>query len=278
MRYSFKTSPHETTWPEIRDVWLEAERIPLFEAGWTFDHFYPLTGNSAGPCLEGWITLTALAPLTHRLRLGVMVSSNTYRHPALLANMAATLDVVSEGRLEIGIGAGWNQEEHDAYGMELPPLGERFDRLEEACQVLHLLLTEPVVDFTGRHYKLTSAHCEPKPVQRPRPPLVIGGKGERRTLRIAARWADQWNYPGGSPEELRHKTEVLHRHCADVGRDPAEIEVSVQLRAAADPGETAELAAAYAEAGAGHVSVMLVRPYTPAVLEPTAEALAGVTP
>ncbi|MGH8875549.1 MAG: LLM class F420-dependent oxidoreductase, partial [Acidimicrobiia bacterium] len=210
MRCSFKTSPQNTTWQAMRDVWRAADQIEVFDAGWTFDHFYPIFSDSTGPCLEGWTVLAALATETSRLRLGVMVSGNTYRHPAVLANMAATLDVVSEGRLEIGLGAGWNEEEHAAYGIELPPLRERFDRFDEALEVVHLLLTEEVATFEGRHYRLTEARCEPKPIQRPHPPIVVGGRGERRTLRAAARWADHWNYPGGDPDDLRHRIQVLH--------------------------------------------------------------------
>jgi F420-dependent oxidoreductase-like protein len=274
MRISFKTSPFNTDWPSLRDMWREADRIDTYDAGWTFDHFYPLSEDPRGPCLEGWMLLPALAVEAPRLRLGVMVSGNTYRHPAVLANMAATADVISEGRLELGIGAGWHEEEHRAYGIDLPPLKERFDRLEEACQVLHLLLTQEIADFEGRYYRLRRARCEPKGVQKPRPPLVIGGAGERRTLRIAARWADQWNYPGGEPDDFRRRIEVLHHHCAEIGRDPSEIEVSVQFGAEEQPAETGEKAAAFGEAGADHVIVYFRAPYDPGLLGPTAEAVA----
>src|SRR3972149_6630996 len=128
MRLSFKTAPQHTTWAALRDLWVEADDIDVFDAGWTFDHFYPLLGDTDGPCLEGWTVTTALAAITTRLRLGLMVVGNTYRHPAVLANMAAALDQVSNGRLELGIGAGWHQAEHDAYGIALPPLQERVDR------------------------------------------------------------------------------------------------------------------------------------------------------
>jgi F420-dependent oxidoreductase-like protein len=226
MRISFKTVPQDTDWAPMRDVWVAADDIDVFSAGWNFDHFYPiLQADRTGPCFEAWTMLAALAGVTRRLRLGVMVTGNPYRHPAVLANMAASLDVIAGGRLEIGLGAGWNEEESTAYGIDLPPLRERFDRLEEACEVIDLLLTREVASFAGVYYRLTDARCEPKPVQRPRPPLVIGGGGEKRTLRIAARFADQWNLTGGTPEVLAHKIEVLHGHCADVGRDPAEIEI-----------------------------------------------------
>ena len=275
MRVSFKTVPQDTDWESMRDVWVAADDIEVFSAGWNFDHFYPiLQADRTGPCFEGWTMLAALAGVTRRLRLGVMVTGNPYRHPAVLANMAASLDVISGGRLEIGLGAGWNEEESAAYGIELPPLRERFDRLEEACEVIDLLLTREVSSFTGTYYRLADARCEPKPVQRPRPPLVIGGAGEKRTLRIAARFADQWNIPGATPELLAHKIEVLHRHCADVGRDPAEIEVSVQVRAVSDAAAVADTAAALVEAGAQHVIVGFRAPYDASRLEPIAHALA----
>src|ERR1039458_6055610 len=179
MRFAFKTAPQNTTWPDMLAVWKEADDIAIFESGWTFDHFYPIFSDSAGPCLEGWTTLAALAQATRRLRLGALVTGIHYRHPAVLANMAATLDIVSGGRLELGIGAGWNEEESGAYGIELGGPAERSDRFEEACQVIVSLLTRETTDFAGRYYQLTSARCEPKPVQQPHPPIVIGGSGAR---------------------------------------------------------------------------------------------------
>jgi F420-dependent oxidoreductase-like protein len=277
-RFSFKTVPQDTAWAPMRDVWIAGDDNELFSAGWNFDHFYPiLQRDRTGPCFEGWTMLAALAGVTRRVRLGVMVTGNPYRHPALLANMAASLDVISGGRLELGIGAGWNEEESAAYGIDLPPLRERFDRLEEACAVLHLLLTEETASFDGVHYRLTDARCEPKPVQRPRPPIVIGGGGEKRTLRIAARWADQWNAPGATPDVLAHKITVLHGHCADVGRDPAEIEISVQVRSDGDPQAVADEAAALVAAGAQHVIVGFRAPFDASRLEPIAHALAGIS-
>src|SRR3984893_10972895 len=136
VRFAFKTSPQNTTWSHMLAVWREADHIDVYESGWTFDHFYPILSDPTGPCLEGWITLTALAQATQRLRLGTLVTGIHYPHPAGLANMAAALDIVSDGRLELGIGAGWNEEESGAYGIELGTIKERFDRFEEACQVL----------------------------------------------------------------------------------------------------------------------------------------------
>ncbi len=273
MKVSFKTAPMHSDWPSIRDVWVEADDIDVFVGGWTFDHFTPLRGDESGPCLEGWMLLASLATITSRLRLGVMVSGNTYRHPAVLANMAATADVVSDGRLDLGIGAGWFAPEHEAYGIELPPLRERFDRFDEAVEVIHLLLTQPVSDFEGAYYHLQGARCEPKPVQQPRPPLVIGGGGERRTLRTAARWADHWNFPsmGFDLEAFRRKRAVLENWCEQLGRPVEEIEVSIQF-AAGQPASLPEKLTQVAEAGADHAVVALPAPHRVADLVAVAEA------
>src|SRR4051794_17477372 len=167
MRFGFKTSPQNTTWAEMLAVWKVADEIPLFESGWTFDHFYPIFSDSTGPCLEGWTVTTALAQATNRLRLGLLVTGIHYRHPAVLANIATALDHVSHGRLEIGVGAGWNEEESEAYGIELGSLTERFDRFDEAVEVLVSLLTNETTTFSGKYYELAGARNEPKPVQRP---------------------------------------------------------------------------------------------------------------
>ena len=220
MRFAFKTSPQNTTWADMLAVWREADDIDVYESGWTFDHFYPIFSDSTGPCLEGWTTLTALAQATERLRVGVLVTGIHYRHPAVLANMAAALDIVSGGRLELGIGAGWNEEESGAYGIELGTIKERFDRFEEACQVLIGLLSQETTDFDGKYFQLKDARNEPKGPQRPHPPICIGGSGEKRTLRITARYAQHWNFVGGPPEEFARKRDVLASHCADIGRDP----------------------------------------------------------
>src|SRR6202167_3023844 len=173
MRFAFKTAPQHTTWADMLAVWQAADDIDVFESGWTFDHFYPIFSDTTGPCLEGWMTLTALAQATRRLRLGTLVTGIHYRHPAVLANMAATLDIVSGGRLQLGIGAGWNEEESGAYGIPLGTPRERSDRFEEACEVIAGLLTQETFSFTGSFYQLASARCNPKPVQRPHPPICI---------------------------------------------------------------------------------------------------------
>ncbi|HLT61412.1 MAG TPA: LLM class flavin-dependent oxidoreductase, partial [Microlunatus sp.] len=196
-------------------------------------------------------------------------------HPALLANMAATVDVISDGRLELGVGAGWNQIECDAYGIELPPMRERFDRFDEGVQAIIALLTEPVANFAGRYVTLTDAYCEPKPVQRPHPPVVIGGRGPKRTLLAAARWAQQWNTIVEDVQTWSGLKQVLLQHCADVGRDPAEITCSVNVRMESedDLGAAVEEAARYGEAGVDLVIVNLPQDATPAILEPLATAL-----
>jgi len=187
MRFAIKTAPQHTSWPDMLAVWQAADQIELFESGWTFDHFYPIFSDSTGPCLEGWTVTTALAQATRRIRVGVLVTGIVYRHPAILANMAAALDVVSNGRLELGLGAGWNEQECEAYGIELGTLTERFDRFDEALEVIVSLLTRPTTDFKGEYFTLADARCEPKAIQRPHPPVCIGGTGERRTLRSVAR-------------------------------------------------------------------------------------------
>src|SRR6266704_1985460 len=154
MRFAFKTSPQNTTWAGMLAVWQAADDIDVFESGWTFDHFYPIFSDSSGPCLEGWTTLTALAQATKRLRLGTLVTGIHYRHPAVLANVAATIDIISAGRFELRIGAGWNEEESGAYGIELGSPAERSDRFEEACEVIVSLLTRQTTDFTGKYYQL----------------------------------------------------------------------------------------------------------------------------
>lgn len=275
MRFAFKTSPQHTTWTDMLALWKQADDIEVFESGWTFDHFYPIFSDSTGPCLEGWTTLTALAQATTRLRLGTLVTGIHYRHPAVLANMAAALDIISGGRLELGIGAGWNEEESGAYGIELGSIKERMDRFEEACQVLTSLLSQETTTFNGRYYQLKDARNEPKGPQRPHPPICIGGSGEKRTLRITARYAQHWNFVGGPAEEFARKRDVLAAHCADIGRDPEAITLSAHLFLGPDRnyGQVIENAAALEAEGLDLGIVYIAPPHDPAVLQPLAEAI-----
>ncbi len=202
---------------------------------WFADHFMPDPGGGRdprGPVLECGSVLAALAGAVPRVRIGSLVYGNTYRHPAVLANMAATVDHISQGRFTLGVGAGWQVNEHEQYGIELPPVRQLLDRFVEAVQVLHGLLRQPETTFHGEHYRLTGAVCEPKPVQEPLP-IMIGAKGERRMLRVVAEYADQWN-AWGSPETIAHKSAVLDEHCAAVGRDPKAITRTAQSLVVAD--------------------------------------------
>ncbi|MFD2421534.1 LLM class F420-dependent oxidoreductase [Amycolatopsis pigmentata] len=276
MRFGIKTRPEHTTWERMRDVWVAADDIELFDSAWNWDHFYPLSGDLAGPNLEGWTMLAAMAQATRRIRIGCQVGCMIYRHPAVLANMAATIDIIAQGRLDLGLGAGWYQHECDAYGIELPPLRERFDRFDEGLQVIISLLSKPTTTFEGTYYQLTEARCEPKPVQRPHPPIVIGGRGPKRTLRAVALWAQQWNSINSSVAEWQALKETLLVRCDEVGRNPEEIICSVNVMI--DPergiGPAVEEVAGYREAGADLVIMNLPHRAEPSLLEPLAEALA----
>jgi F420-dependent oxidoreductase-like protein len=273
VRFAIKTRPEHATWAQFRDVWQAADEIDLFESAWNWDHFYPLTGDLTGPNLEAWTMLAAMAQATSRIRLGCQVTGMVYRHPAVLANMAATVDIVSDGRLEIGLGAGWNQMECDAYGIDLPPLRERFDRFDEGVEVIVGLLSDTTTTFDGKYFRLTEARCEPKPVQRPHPPITIGGRGRTRTLRTAARRAQQWNAITQSPDDWSSLKETLVEHCERFGRDPAEITCSVNVRLDEGIGPAAEAAAAYRDAGVDLAIMNLPHQASPDILGPLADAL-----
>ncbi len=260
--FGIKTAPQHTTYDAMLEVWREADEIPSIEHAWLFDHFAPIQGDIDGPCLEGWTTLAALAAETTRLRVGLMVTGNTYRHPAVLAKTAATVDVISHGRLDFGIGAGWNVYEHESMGIPLYTPGQRIRRFGEACEIFKRLFTEPTVTFDGKYYQLNDARCEPKPVQKPYPPFVIGGSGEQLTLRIVAKYADIWNYTGGSVEEFRHKVAVLKQHCEEVGRDFNDIELSFQHRVAeGDFAAAVPVIEDFMTAGATHIVLYLPPPH-----------------
>jgi alkanesulfonate monooxygenase SsuD/methylene tetrahydromethanopterin reductase-like flavin-dependent oxidoreductase (luciferase family) len=195
---------------------------------WTWDHFVPLDGDPKGPMFEAWELLAAWGALTTRVRLGTLVTGNTYRHPPVLAKMVATLDHITNGRAMLGLGAAWHEGEHAMYGIRFPTTAGRLARMDEAARVLRLLLDEPVANFTGKHYVLKDAIAEPKPVQE-RLPLLIGGGGEQKTLRTVAKYADYW-HGHGTPEVIAHKLEVLAAHCAEVGRDVREIKPLTSVR------------------------------------------------
>jgi F420-dependent oxidoreductase-like protein len=256
----------------MREVWKRADDLAVFESGWTFDHLYPLFGDSTDDCMEGWITLTALLSQTHRLRGGVLVTGMVYRHPGVLANMASSLDITSGGRLELGIGAGWNEEECAAFGIELGSMSERFDRFEEGLQVLRGLLTDDRTSFSGRYYQLDNAMNNPKPVQRPLP-VCIGGKGKRRTLPMTAKYAHHWNYSGTEPAEFVECRDVLYQNCADIGRDPSEITCSAIARFDGDAAALRRDVDALAAVDVELVIVSVPKSAPPSVVDDIATAL-----
>ena len=286
--FGIKTSQSNLSYDEILKTWLEADDVPVFEHAWLWDHFIPLRGPVSGAALEAWTLLSALAAKTRRLRLGVMVTNNRARPPAVLAKMAATVDIVSGGRLDFGIGAGAGEQknadlsqvvhrEYDAYGIDIVPAPETLGALGEACTLIKRLWTEDEpFDFDGRHYRLKGAICEPKPVQKPRPPIVIGSAGERLGLRVVAEHADIWNLPvRWEVGEFRRKSAVLDEHCAAIGRDPKEIRRSAQVLVAPsappggrpdlpgrfDPAATITLLAELIRAGADHLVIAPIPPY-----------------
>ena len=224
IRFSVQTPVESTTYAALVRHWQRAEELG-YDAAWLDDHFYGVATPPSDDSLECWTLMAALARETSRLRFGTLVICNNYRHPPLLAKMASTLDHIGGGRLEFGIGAGWYEHEYKAYGYDFPPIGTRLAQLEEALQIVKLMWTEERASFHGRHYRVERAWCNPKPVQQPHPPIMIGGGGEKVLLRLVARYADRWNF-GGSVDEFGQKLAVLERHCAALGRDVAAIEKS----------------------------------------------------
>lgn len=221
--YSFPDSAPERIFDHVIENVLAAERAG-FDLVTVMDHFYQIApiGPEELPMLEGYSTLAAIAARTSTVQLGTLVSGVTYRNPALVAKMVTTLDIISHGRAVLGIGAAWNESEHIGYGFDFPPIGERMDRLEEALEICTSLFREERPTFAGRHYRIEHALNHPRPLQPGGPKILIGGSGERRTLRLVARFADISNW-WGSPDEVRHTSEVLDRHCEAVGRDPSTI-------------------------------------------------------
>ena len=266
--FGIATAPQQVTYHEVQRVWREADPIPEIEHAWLFDHLLPIAGDQRGPIFEGWTLLSALAAQTERLRLGLLVTSNRFRPPAMLAKIAATVDIVSGGRLDFGIGAGsrtsipWARREYDANGLPYHDSAYAVGSLAEACTVIRRLWTEAEpFDFHGRYLNLTGAFGNPKPVQRPHPPIVIGGRSAA-TLRVVAEHADVWNIPGGDIDDVIRRSTLLDRFCAEIGRDPATVTRSIYLSVSYDqPGTTRAAVGEAIAAGFQHVVLGLGAPY-----------------
>jgi F420-dependent oxidoreductase-like protein len=245
VRIGLKLAPQFTTVAELRTVWQVADEVG-FDHVWNFDHFASIREDTTGDIFEAWTLLGAMAEATKRVRIGCMVTGNTYRHPGVLAKMAVTIDHLSGGRLEFGLGAAWAEGEHTMLGLEFGTVGQRIARLEEACRVVKALWTEDRASLEGEWYRLENAIANPKPVQSPYPPIWIGGTGERKTLRVVAEHADVWNCFELEVNEARRLQGVLDDHCRAVGRDPAAVRRSLQLSYGPD---LVERSARYVEAG-----------------------------
>lgn len=226
--FGVHTGLQNTSIPELQDLWTRIEATPSFDWISIWDHFYAADWTGATVCLEAVAAHAALAAATDRVTCGSLVYSIGYRHPAVLANAMATLDQLAPGRIALGLGAGWAKDEYDAYGIPYPPTGVRLDQLEEGVQCVRGLLHDDVTDFDGAYFQLTDARCDPKPAPGA-VPIYVGGGGERRTLAIAARYADGWNVPFLDPDTYSHKVRVLTDHCTRVGRDPASITKTVNV-------------------------------------------------
>lgn len=247
LRFGLKLS-QAATLDTLMAIWRVADDSG-FDHCWNMDHFASLGPDDGLDIFEAWTLLAGMAAHTSHTRIGCSVSGNTYRHPAVLAKAAVTVDQLSGGRLEFGIGAGWAENEHTMLGLPFGTAADRADRLEEALPIIRSLWTEPRTTFTGKQYHLVEAVAEPKPIQSPHPPIWIGGVGRRRTLRLAAEHAAVWNSPGGTPEQVSELSAVLDRHCADIGRDPSEIRRSVQIRVPDTDDDLAEQVRSFVSVG-----------------------------
>jgi len=224
------TEPQQgLSYEEILAAARHAEAVGL-EAFFRSDHYGSFPGSDDHPTTDAWTTLAGVARETDRIRLGTLVSPVTFRHPGSLAKIVGTLDEMSGGRVELGVGSGWNEEEHDQLGLPFPPLGERFDMIEEELQILHGLWREPDGwSFDGRHWQVRDSMLRPKPVQRPHPPIIVGGTGKPRSLRLAAQWADEYNLQGVAPSDIPPHAEALERACAEAGRPPGSVTLSAMI-------------------------------------------------
>ncbi|HVN84980.1 MAG TPA: LLM class F420-dependent oxidoreductase [Candidatus Binatia bacterium] len=289
--FGIQTGQQDTTYQELVDIWKEAEALG-FDSAWNFDHFAPIRGDLNNPCLEGWTLLSALAAHTTKIRIGTLVTGNTYRNPALLAKMATTVDIISGGRLNLGIGAAWFEPEHEAYGFPFFTAKERTERLAESLDVITKLWTVDHPSFAGKFYTLKNAPFNPKPVQQPHPPIVIGGKGKKWVMPLVAKYADGWNVPiGVTPKGIRNRMQIVHDECRRIGRTPCDPEVSAFLilyritdvpvvgsaiglgarlvagkgaqaaMLAGTPKEIIEKIQTYVDAGATHIIVHIEPPY-----------------
>ncbi len=264
IRFGIITAQQNSSFDDILPCWQEAEQLG-FDTAWLFDHFAPLSGPKDGPCADGWTFLPVALARTQRIRGGLMVTANHYRHPAVLANMAAATDLLSGGRLEFGIGAGAPSGEHEMYGLHLGSPRERVERLAEACQLIKSLWTERQTTFEGRFYRLRDAWCEPKPVQRPYPHFVVGAIGERLTMRVAAEHADEWNVSSSTtPDVYARKAEAMAAHLAAIGRAPESLQRSILLRPEGSLPDRAARALEFVRLGVDHLIFMLPEPYRPA--------------
>ncbi|GAA3934446.1 monooxygenase [Amorphoplanes auranticolor] len=270
--FGIMTAPQQVGYGDILRVWQEADAIPEIAHAWLFDHLMPIGGDPAGPAFEGWTLLSVLAALTTRLHLGLLVTSNRFRPPAVLAKMATTVDIVSGGRLTLGIGVGSRpghplaRREYEAHGLPFHDTAHAVGSLAESCTVIRRLWTgtEPF-DFPGEYVRLTGAYGNPKPVQRPHPPILIGGRSSA-TLRVVAEHADVWNIPGGDLNDVIARSALLDRYCADIGRDPASITRSIHLPVSYDePASTRTAIDEAVAAGFGHIVLGLPAPYPPGV-------------
>jgi alkanesulfonate monooxygenase SsuD/methylene tetrahydromethanopterin reductase-like flavin-dependent oxidoreductase (luciferase family) len=267
-QFGIMTAPQQVSYDDILRVWQEADAIPEIEHAWLFDHLLPIGGDPDGPIFEGWTLLSALAATTNRLRVGLMVTSNRFRPPALLAKIATTVDIVSGGRLDFGIGAGSRpshplaRREYEAHGLPFGDFAHSVESLAEALTVIRRLWTEAEpFDFAGTHVQLTGAFGNPKPVQKPSPPIIIGGRSAK-LLRVVAEHADLWNIPGGDIEDAVERSALLDRYCTEIGRDPAAITRSIFLPVSYDQPETTRDAIGQAvDAGFQHVILGLSDPY-----------------